>query len=374
MDTILYRTDESSGLGRGPAANPYGRERWCRPDRPAGPRHGAAARESASRDGAAKGSGRRGGSAASQGVRGGRPVQSAAECSRETSQRATAYGEEVLRHGAAHGEGATRRPGCDGTAVRRRGGGADEAAAEAARRVATLAPRPVWHRLRPRFIGRAALAAVLGIFLVVAAFQLAAIYRDGRGDGSAPLVPAVVADAPQEGEPATSTPRDQWRRGEVPFLYQIDSAWADAPYAGTDVAEAGCGPTCLSMVYVALTGKDDYDPAAMAAFSEAGGYVEDGMTAWRLMGAGAGELGLASHEVPADRSRILAELGEGRPIICSVGPGDFTTTGHFIVLAGVTEDGRVVVHDPNSPAHSAETWDVDQIIGQARNFWAFERA
>ncbi|MCR2029103.1 C39 family peptidase [Adlercreutzia muris] len=347
MDTILYRTDEGDGFRRGSAANPYGRERWCRPDRPAAPRCGAAARGAASRGGAAESLGRRDGSTTSQGARGGRFAQSVAERSRETSRCATA---------------------------RRRGGGADGTAAEAARRAAALMPRPVWHRLRPRLVGRAALAAVLGIFLIVAAFQLAAIYLDGRADGSAPLVPAVVADAPQEGEPATSTPRDQWRRGEVPFLYQIDSAWADAPYAGTDVAEAGCGPTCLSMVYVALTGKDDYDPAAMAAFSEAGGYVEDGMTAWRLMGTGAGELGLASHEVPADRSRILAELGEGRPIICSVGPGDFTTTGHFIVLAGVAEDGRVVVHDPNSPVHSAQTWDVDQIIGQARNFWAFERA
>ena len=30
------------------------------------------------------------------------------------------------------------------------------------------------------------------------------------------------------------------------------------------------------MVYIALTGKTDKDPAAMAAFSEAGGYVEGG--------------------------------------------------------------------------------------------------
>lgn len=42
------------------------------------------------------------------------------------------------------------------------------------------------------------------------------------------------------------------------------------------------------MVYIALTGKTDKDPAAMAAFSEAGGYVEGGLTAWRLMTDGAG--------------------------------------------------------------------------------------
>ena len=127
------------------------------------------------------------------------------------------------------------------------------------------------------------------------------------------------------------------------------------------------------MVYVALTGKTDYDPEAMAAFSESGGYVEEGMTAWRFMRDGAAQLGLASRELSPDAGQVLDALRSGQPVICSVGPGDFTTTGHFIVLAGVAEDGRVVVHDPNSPVHSAQTWDVDQIIGQARNFWAFER-
>lgn len=71
MDTILYRTDEGDGFRRGSAANLYGRERWCRPDRPAAPRCGAAARGTASRGGAAESLGRRDGSTTSQGARGG---------------------------------------------------------------------------------------------------------------------------------------------------------------------------------------------------------------------------------------------------------------------------------------------------------------
>ena len=100
----------------------------------------------------------------------------------------------------------------------------------------------------------------------------------------------------------------------------------------------------------------------MAAFSEAGGYVEGGLTAWRLMTDGAAELGLSSHEVPADAGRLAAELAEGHPVICSVRPGDFTDTGHFLVVAG-----------PNSPANSARTWDVQRVLAQCANLWAFER-
>lgn len=171
--------------------------------------------------------------------------------------------------------------------------------------------------------------------------------------------------------PASSTPRSDWRAGEVPFLYQIDQQWAGHPYAGGTVEKNGCGPTCLSMVYVSLTGRDDLDPAAMADFSERGGYTTDGMTAWALMTDGAAELGLVSEELPASAGAVREALLAGRPVICSVGPGDFTTTGHFVVLSGLTEDGEVVVHDPNSAERSAHPWDLERVLGQCLNLWAF---
>lgn len=170
--------------------------------------------------------------------------------------------------------------------------------------------------------------------------------------------------------PTSSTPREEWRAGEVPFLYQTDPQWASHPYAGGTVEKNGCGPTCLSMVYVSLTGRDDLDPSAMADFSERGGYTTDGMTAWALMTDGAAELGLVSEELPASADAVREALLAGRPVICSVGPGDFTTTGHFIVLSGLAGNGGVVVHDPNSAERSSRTWDLERVLGQCLNLWA----
>lgn len=256
-----------------------------------------------------------------------------------------------------------------GARVPRRAGASPSVSAASSRRAAAEAPHAVREGLRlVPVVGALALA----VFLLIAAFQLADIYLGSHGAGAVVTEARPAAGATASAD-AVSTPRDEWRAGEVPFLYQIDGAWADAPYAGSDVADAGCGPTSLTMVYVALTGNADYDPASMAAFSERGGFVEDGMTAWRLMTEGAASLGLSSHEVPADRSQLLAELSAGYPVICSVGPGDFTSKGHFIVLAGVADDDQLVVHDPNSPENSARTWDADRVLAQCRNLWAFER-
>ena len=89
------------------------------------------------------------------------------------------------------------------------------------------------------------------------------------------------------------------------------------------------------------------------------------------MSDGAEMLELNSKELPADATQVVSELKAGHPIICIMGPGDFTTTGHFIVLSGVTDDGRIIVHDPNSEARSKQTWDVETILNQCRCLWAY---
>ena len=182
---------------------------------------------------------------------------------------------------------------------------------------------------------------------------------------------ASAAGETSVGAGGPSTPRSEWRAGEIPCLNQTDPQWASHPYAGGTVEKNGCGPTCLSMVYVALTGRDDLDPAAMADFSEREGYVSDGMTAWALMSDGAAELGLTSEELPATATAVREALLAGRPVICSVVPGDFTTTGHFIMLSGLTENGEVIVHDPNSAERSSRPWDLERVLGQCANLWAF---
>ena len=58
-------------------------------------------------------------------------------------------------------------------------------------------------------------------------------------------------------------------------------------------------------------------------------------------------------------------------MICAMRPGDFTTVGHYIVLAGIDDRGMVEVHDPNSQLRSAQGWRLDWVLRQASNSWAF---
>lgn len=204
--------------------------------------------------------------------------------------------------------------------------------------------------------------------LLIVGFLCAAYFTNGSIDS---MKPSLSGSGNAGAATLVSTPKSEWKRGSTPALYQTDAQWADTRYANDTLRESGCGPTCMSMVYVNLTGRKEMDPAKMCAYSENGGYVDSGATSWRFMSAGAEGLGLRSKELSADKSIIKNEVSAGHPVIAIMGPGDFTTTGHFIVICGIDENGRAIIRDPNSEENTKKAWSLDTIISQARNFWSY---
>lgn len=157
----------------------------------------------------------------------------------------------------------------------------------------------------------------------------------------------------------------------VPLFLQWDERWGYKTYGSQVMGLTGCGPTSLSMVAVYLLNDTGKSPAWMADYSVENGYCVPGNgTAWELMSTGARRLGLTVTELPLVEQTVADNLNAGNPIIAIMGPGDFTDTGHFIVLTGY-EDGKLVVNDPNSPKNSKQLWSFDQIQDQIQNLWAY---
>ena len=160
--------------------------------------------------------------------------------------------------------------------------------------------------------------------------------------------------------------------GRIPLLLQWDDRWGYGSYGGSTIAVSGCGPTAVAMVAAGLTGDESITPYKVAQYAESNGYYVSGEgTSWSLMSQGAAAFGVQGSELGLDQNLIFSELESGHPIICSMRPGDFTSTGHFIVLTGV-EDGKIRVNDPNSRVNSETLWDYDRIEYQISNLWAFQ--
>lgn len=166
--------------------------------------------------------------------------------------------------------------------------------------------------------------------------------------------------------------KKETKQNGFPHLLQWDKRWGYDSYGESIVALSGCGPTCLSMVYIGLTGDTSMTPAVLCQQSAQDGYYIKGAgTLWALMEEGAEHLGLSSREVPLDASVMKSELKQGHPLILSLSKGDFTTDGHFIVVTGVADNGEFQVLDPNSRLRSQKTWSMEILKKQINNIWAF---
>ena len=127
----------------------------------------------------------------------------------------------------------------------------------------------------------------------------------------------------------------------------------------------------MSMVVSGLTGNTKITPARTAAYSVRHNLIdEENNTYLEFMEKAAKHWGLNCYAGMLNKKQLKAELGKGHPVICSVGPGDFTKNGHFIVLSG-WKDGKIQVNDPFSRQNSQKLWTYSRIKKQAKSMWVY---
>ena len=166
----------------------------------------------------------------------------------------------------------------------------------------------------------------------------------------------------------------------LPYYNQTDARWGSNSYGNTTIYDGGCGPTSLAMVVSGLTGQK-ITPDIMADWSYRNGHRAEGQGSyWSLMTNGGSHYGLSVESVSRkDPNSIVKALSEGNPVIVSMGKGNFTRSGHFIVLRGITADGKILVHDSASVDRSNKEWDLSIIMNESSQnggasgspFWIF---
>ena len=122
----------------------------------------------------------------------------------------------------------------------------------------------------------------------------------------------------------------------------------------------------MAIVISSLT-SETVDPPHMAQWAYENGYwcsgsgsyhtlIPDAAKAWGLDVEGCSA---------AEPQRIADALADGKLVVALMTKGHFTSSGHFIVLRGVTADGQVLVADPSSLTRSNMPWDMKIILNEA---------
>ena len=163
------------------------------------------------------------------------------------------------------------------------------------------------------------------------------------------------------------------RSTPVPQYYQTD--YPDMRYGNGTVATSGCSVTCLAMVASYMT-DHTYTPEELAGYF--GGRAFSNMA--RL------EEGSAALQLPFHKAQnwheSLQALRDGKVVIALMEEQSiFTSSQHFIVLSGMTAEGRILVNDPYRPNYDiwnlqngfANGFEEDDILLGYSGGWIYDK-
>lgn len=170
-----------------------------------------------------------------------------------------------------------------------------------------------------------------------------------------PDIPAVYVDTGLEYEGVIFTDGAT----EVVYYNQLDERWADLPYGTDNIGGYGCGPTSMAIVVSSLTDQT-VDPPTMAEWAYQNGYWCSGNGSYHSLIPGAAEgFGLQWESISTDDPQAVVDaLASRKLIVALMSKGHFTSSGHFMVLRGVTSEGKILVADPASKKRSEQEWDI----------------
>ena len=152
------------------------------------------------------------------------------------------------------------------------------------------------------------------------------------------LPPETVAQTlPAETLPEETVPEKK-TVDAVPLYYQTDYPYVK--FGNGTIATSGCSVTCLAMVATWMTDRE-YTPLQMA--HHFGSYGKTNIE--RL------DYGIARMQLPYTRTEdvqeVLQAVKDGKTAIVMMDEeSEFTTEQHFIVVAGINDDGKFIVNDP----------------------------
>lgn len=153
----------------------------------------------------------------------------------------------------------------------------------------------------------------------------------------------------------------------IPAKFQLDYPETIAMVGGVDrsVATSGCGATCLSMALEYLNGEAP-DPAELFSKSiQDGKYRGYGWSAEHICHY-ARKYGVNARMISADADAICAAIEAGKPVIALMGAGIFTESGHYIVLRGIAENGKILINDPNSRSNTKKAFPLETLIRESK--------
>lgn len=159
---------------------------------------------------------------------------------------------------------------------------------------------------------------------------------------------------------------NQTQESQLKVVYYNQADYPGEKIGGSTIQAAGCGPTAVAVCYSSLTGKKANVPK-MCDQAYKHGWYYTGQGCSHGVVAGLSKLyGLNCKGLGYSQNAVEKALRAGHPVVALMGPGDFTDSGHFVVLTRMVGKDKVKVADVGSRANTYKTWSLKKVVRQGK--------
>lgn len=161
------------------------------------------------------------------------------------------------------------------------------------------------------------------------------------------------------------------------IAYYNQNDYKSYPYGnyGT-IASHGCGTTSMAIVISSFLGRE-VSPVETTNWACSNGYCTSSGSSHSVIPGLAAQYGLNSTNEISSSSNlqpVVDALASGNSLVVVLAKsGEFTNSGHFLVLTGVDASGNISVADPASRKKTEKTYTLDFLInptqGHIVKFW-----
>lgn len=167
---------------------------------------------------------------------------------------------------------------------------------------------------------------------------------------------------------------------------QTDPKWKSVDYSAkgekTTIGASGCGPTAMAMVLATwcdskVTPLTECDWALKHGYKapHSGtyyGYFEPAGRRYGLKVYRLNYTNIYGNSTTAYHAQARDALGEGHLVIACMGKGNWTSSGHYVLVYGI-QDNVVYINDPASTKKARTEGSYSLFKQQVKYYWVIER-